>query len=192
MTPSENAPLAAPRRWLLVVLAMALCVPLSSCFQTQAIHPRPDTWAQPIESEKLPNLHRVSSKLYRSALPRDGGYAAARDYGIKTVVNLRPGDLDEEDHPPGLKVVQIPVETSDPEYAEARRFFSVVDDPANQPVLLHCYHGADRTGAFTALYRINRQGWEVEEAIREMTGGGFHFHVIWKSLIEWVEEAPEF
>lgn len=39
-------------------------------------------------------------------------------------------------------------------------------------------HGSDRTGTMCALYRIAVQGWSKEDAIREMTAGGFGFHRI--------------
>lgn len=184
-----------PRRplpGLRLVVASLLCLG-AGCVHTPRAEPRPSGWAHPVEAPALPNLHRVSEHLYRSARPREGGLETARALGIRTVVNLRPGD-DGKQHPggAGLESVRIPVNTGSPSYDAARRFFAVVDDPEKAPVLLHCYHGADRTGAFTALYRINRQGWSEDEAIREMTGGGYRFHRMWKSLIEWVREAPEF
>lgn len=185
------------REWmagrLMCLVLSGSCLLGTSCLYTSDVTPRPAVWAQPVGSEDLPNLHQVSEDLYRSALPDEQGYAAADDMGIKTVVNLRPGKGAEK--PVGRAdpaYVNIPVRTAEPTYDQAREFFKVVDDAERTPVLVHCYHGADRTGAFTALYRINRQGWSKDEAIREMTGGGYHFHRMWKSLIEWVREAPEF
>ena len=165
---------------------------VAGCIYTPEIDPRPAAWAQPIENERLPNLHQVSGDLYRCALPDEQGYNAAREMGVQTIVNLRPSKSSEKPAGSIPNYVNIPVHTGSPSYDQAHEFFKVVDNPENQPVLLHCYHGADRTGAFTALYRINRQGWSKDEAIREMTGGGYHFHTMWKSLIEWVREAPEF
>lgn len=175
-----------------VPLILTGCLSFAGCIYTPAIEPRPVTWAQPAGNEKLPNLHRVSPQLYRCALPKMDGYEAARDMGIQTVVNLRPGKSAKTPAGQIPNYINIPVDTSAPTYEQARQFFKVVDVPKNQPVLLHCYHGADRTGAFTALYRINRQGWSKDEAIREMTGGGYDFHTMWKSLIDWVRNAPEF
>ena len=178
-----------PHRFLALAFALPL---LAACsIYTPSVTHRPSTWANPLEDPALPNLHQVSPDLYRCARPGDGGYAAAKKLGVRTVVNLRPHfELDEDTAL--LETVHIPVETGDPSYEEARQFFKVVDESSKTPVLLHCYHGADRTGAFTALYRINRQEWPVEEAIAEMTGGGFHFHTMWDELILWVREAPEF
>lgn len=177
------------RSFLSAAGAAVACV-ASSCIHTPDIDPRPETWAQALQVDALPNLHQVSPTLFRCAQPDDDGYQVAHGLGIKTVVNLRPGE--HEGDQPEPSVVRIPVITHDPDYEQARRFFEVVDDPSNRPVLLHCYHGADRTGAFTALYRINRQGWSEEEAIREMTGGDFNFHRMHKHLIDWVREAPAF
>lgn len=180
-------------RWLMCLVAGTSCLLGAGCIYTPEVEMRPTRWAKPIESDALPNLYRVSEDLHRSALPDELDYQAAHEMGIKTVVNLRPGGraqspLGREDP----EYINIPVTTGRPTYEQARSFFEVVDDEERGPVLLHCYHGADRTGAFTALYRINRQGWSKEEAIREMTGGGYGFHRMWKSLIEWVNEAPEF
>ena len=53
---------------------------------------------------------------------------------------------------------------------------------------MHCQHGADRTGAMSALYRIAVQGWSKEEAIREMVHGGFNYHEIWINRPRWIRE----
>ena len=39
-----------------------------------------------------------------------------------------------------------------------------------------------------ALYRAAVQGWTKEEAIEEMTTGGYGFHTMWKNLPNWIEE----
>ena len=62
------------------------------------------------------------------------------------------------------------------------RFLRVVTDPARRPVFVHCVHGADRTGLMAAVYRVAVQGWSKDEAIREMTPGGYGFHPIWKNI----------
>ncbi|HTA62370.1 MAG TPA: dual specificity protein phosphatase family protein, partial [Bacteroidia bacterium] len=47
---------------------------------------------------------------------------------------------------------------------------------AKKPVLVHCKHGADRTGCIVAIYRIIYCDWTREEAIKEFRFGGFHYH----------------
>ena len=75
-----------------------------------------------------------------------------------------------------------------PEEKEAVRFLKIVTDPQRTPVLVHCQHGADRTGTMIAVYRIAVQGWSKAEAIREMTEGGFGFHWIWSNLPRWIQK----
>jgi hypothetical protein len=74
-----------------------------------------------------------------------------------------------------------------PEAEEVVRFLKIVTDPRRTPVLVHCQHGADRTGTMIAVYRIAVQGWSKAEAIREMTLGGFGYHPIWSLLPIWVQ-----
>jgi protein-tyrosine phosphatase len=42
-----------------------------------------------------------------------------------------------------------------------------MDDPAYHPVLIHCSHGCGRTGVFTAIYRMEYQGWSNRDALNE-------------------------
>jgi protein tyrosine/serine phosphatase len=50
---------------------------------------------------------------------------------------------------------------------------------------MHCRFGDDRTGVFTALYRIGIQKWSAEQAIKEMYFFGFNgfWHPSMKSYI---------
>ena len=74
-----------------------------------------------------------------------------------------------------------------PEEKEVIRFLRIVTNPKQTTVLVHCQHGADRTGTMCALYRVVEQGWTKEQAIEEMTQGGFGFHRIWSNLIQWID-----
>jgi hypothetical protein len=75
-----------------------------------------------------------------------------------------------------------------PEEKEAVRFLQIVTNPRRTPVLVHCQHGADRTGTLVALYRVAVQGWSKEEALREMTEGGFGYHEVWVNLPPWFRD----
>jgi hypothetical protein len=37
-----------------------------------------------------------------------------------------------------------------------------------------------------AIYRVAVQGWDREEALKEMTEGGFGFHGVWQDLVRWI------
>lgn len=149
---------------------------------------RPGHWARQMEIPGLPNFHQVSSVLYRSAQPAAQGIAELKKMGIQTVVNLRSFHSDEDMlKDTGLMYESIPVNTWELKEEDAVRFLKIVTDPAKTPVLVHCQHGADRTGTMVAVYRIFLCGWTKEEALKEMTEGGFGFHPVWKNLPRFVE-----
>jgi protein tyrosine/serine phosphatase len=43
-----------------------------------------------------------------------------------------------------------------------------VNDPASQPVYVHCVGGKHRTGVMTAAYRMTHDGWTSDKAFTEM------------------------
>jgi protein tyrosine/serine phosphatase len=57
------------------------------------------------------------------------------------------------------------------------------------PVLIHCQHGADRTGLVCALYRVVYQGWTKAAALDELQNGGFGFHTIWRNIRRYLERV---
>ncbi|MCU0723908.1 MAG: tyrosine-protein phosphatase, partial [Planctomycetes bacterium] len=137
----------------------------------------------------LPNLHKASDALYRGAQPESEGFKELRAMGVKTVVNLRSSHTDDDeigDLP--LKKVLIRCKAWDPGDDQTAEFLKIVSDPANHPVFVHCQHGADRTGLMCALYRMAVQGWTREDAIEEMTKGGFGYHTVWDDLIDYLRK----
>ncbi len=149
---------------------------------------RPPEWAQPLRVAGCPNLHKVSDELYRGAQPEKPGYAELRRRGIRTVVNLRQGEdwEQKEVEREGMRYVSLSTNTFFPRKKKFQAFLSLFEDPQTLPVFVHCRHGADRTGAAVALYRIMRQNWSIEDAWQEMTRGGFGFHSIHSHLIRFI------
>jgi protein tyrosine phosphatase (PTP) superfamily phosphohydrolase (DUF442 family) len=125
----------------------------------------------------LPNFAEVSKgKLYRSAQPTVSGLKLAKArFGIRTVVNFRTIHSDQKEAEAlGLQYFRIPFAAWHVTPEDVVRFLRIVNDPVNHPVLVHCQHGADRTGTMVAAYRIFVQGWKAEEAIGELSRFGFH------------------
>jgi protein tyrosine phosphatase (PTP) superfamily phosphohydrolase (DUF442 family) len=145
-------------------------------------------WAQPLALPGAPNLHKVTDSLYRGAQPTAAGMRNLARLGVRTVVSLRAFHSDRARlRQTGLGYEHIFMKTWHPEEEDVVRFLKIATDPARAPVFVHCQHGADRTGAMIALYRIVVQGWTKREAIDEMTGGGYGFHAIWTNLPPWIE-----
>ena len=88
----------------------------------------------------------------------------------------------------GLAYEHIYMKAWHPEQKEVVRFLQIVTNQKRTPVLVHCLHGADRTGTMSILYRIVVQGWTKQEAIREMTEGGFNFHAVFDNLPKWIQK----
>jgi tyrosine-protein phosphatase SIW14 len=118
--------------------------------------------------------------LYRSSQPKAAQLQnVIDDYGIKTLVIAREGtgrrvgeELDfARKH--GLRVVHIPIESRQPITEEqVKEFLRCVDDPQYRPVLVHCSAGRHRTGYLCGLFRVERQGWTVAQAVEEMLSFG--------------------
>ncbi|MGB6221354.1 MAG: hypothetical protein WBG04_09985, partial [Haloferula sp.] len=104
----------------LIPMIAAAGVLSTACVYTPAIEPRPDSWAQPIQSPRLSNLHQVSPELYRCALPDEEGYQAAQELGIQTIINLRPSKSAETPEGTIANYINIPVHTGSPTYDQAR------------------------------------------------------------------------
>jgi protein tyrosine phosphatase (PTP) superfamily phosphohydrolase (DUF442 family) len=150
---------------------------------------RPASWAQPVKLDGVPNLHKVSDTLYRSAQPTAQGMKNLKRMGIITVVNLRSFHSDRSEIGKiGLGYEHIHMKAWHPEREDIVRFLRIATDPERTPVLVHCLHGADRTGTMSAVYRIVVQGWSKEAAVREMTEGGYNFHAVFDNLPQWIEE----
>lgn len=164
---------------MLLVGALAAAEPAPA----QAEEIRPPAWAQPLTLPGVPNLHLVAPGVYRGAQPSAAGMRELEKLGIKLVINLRAFN-DDEDEVAGtaLRRADVSFKTWHAEDEDVARFLKLIADPANQPVYIHCLHGADRTGTMCAIYRMAVQGWSSEAAIREMIHGGFNYHAIWSNL----------
>jgi protein tyrosine/serine phosphatase len=136
----------------------------------------------------LPAVGRVAPGIFRGAQPKPDGYATLKAMGVRTVINLRARHGEGEAvEAAGMRYVEIPMsflKKADP--AAVRETLSVMTDPANQPVFVHCSVGTDRTGVVVAVYRMEIDGWSEAEAVAEMEAFGFHW--IWFQLKKTVKE----
>ena len=121
----------------------------------------------------IDNFGRISDTYYRGAQPDGRGFADLAKLGVKTVINLTSHDA-LPDEPAmvaeaGMKYVAMPMTTRVvPTAEQLSQFLSIVNDPANQPVYVHCVGGKHRTGVMTAIYRMTQHAWTPKQAFSEM------------------------
>jgi|SRR6201993_718311 len=122
------------------------------------------------------NLYKVDDSLYRCEQPSRKDFILIDSIGIKTVINLRQRKTDNyKIEKTGLALVNVPMNAWTISYTNITAGMKAIKS-AKKPALVHCKHGADRTGCIVAIYRIINCGWTREEAIKEFRYGGFHYH----------------
>lgn len=123
----------------------------------------------------------TEGKVYKSGvIPPNEIADYVKEYKIKSIIDLRfPGTGDDVNNP------EIPAELtaekdaitkidgvnyfnngSDqvPTEQNIEYFLKIMDNPANYPVLMHCYHGVGRAELYSAIYRIEYENWTNDDA----------------------------
>jgi len=120
----------------------------------------------------IKNFGKVNDNYYRGEQPTREEFAQLKALGVKTVIDLRKDSLREAPdgaRGAGLQYFNIPLLASRAATEEQTSYFlSLVNDPANWPVYVHCKGGRHRTGGMTAIYRITHDGWTADQAYEEM------------------------
>jgi protein tyrosine/serine phosphatase len=121
---------------------------------------------------RIKNFGRINANYYRGAQPESRDYRDLAALGVKMVIDLNEDGPTEERglvEREGMKFYRIPMTTSDrPSQFAITQFLKLVNDPANQPVFVHCHGGRHRTGVMTAVYRMTQDGWTADRAYTEM------------------------
>lgn len=109
----------------------------------------------------LGNFHEViPGEFYRSGQPdRDDVAAYADRYRIRTIINLRNETPDAEvlaaraaAERHGIRIIDFPMSSSKGLPVEKSAELAALMRDAEKPLLVHCDHGANRTGLASAIY----------------------------------------
>lgn len=165
------------------------------------LNERPQHWGKVVHQQH--NFYQISPTLFRSEQPDADLAPVLREQQIDVIINLRsrhhdPERLKNAIDMQKIKFVHIPIHTWQIDREDLLAVMKTIKEAEQQQqkVLIHCYHGSDRTGASVAMYRIIFQHWSIEEAKREMKQGGYGFHPIWKNIdrlfspenIKWIQQ----
>ena len=157
--------------------------------QVAGVAARKPEWAAPVQASA--NLFSITPSLYRSAQLAPKDVALVKSLGIQTVVSLRNFHDDQALlRGSGVKIKRIGINTwsvGDKQVIAALK--AIKEAEKDGPVLLHCLHGADRTGLVSAMYRMLYQGWSKDEALQELTQGGYGYHSMWKNIPTYINKV---
>ena len=157
-------------------ILLFLSVALAACSHPEAPRVRPAEWAQPVIGSSLTNAYRVSYDVFRSEQPGVGDLPAIKALGVRSLLSLRKYHTDDTAYAKaGLVLLQHPSVAGAFTEADLLLALALLRD-APKPVLVHCWHGSDRTGAVIAAYRVVFQHWTKDQAVDDLTNGGYGFH----------------
>lgn len=142
-----------------------------------------------LPDSELTNLYMIDTGVYRSEQPSKVDFKAFEKYGIGESLNLRNRHSDDDEaEGTSVKLHRVKMKAHSVSEEQLISALRIIKN-RKAPIVIHCHHGSDRTGAVCALYRIVFQNMPKEVAIREMTEGGFGFHRIYKNIIRRIKEA---
>jgi uncharacterized protein (TIGR01244 family) len=163
-----------------VVLAIVVAVVLVGCAGDPAAEPKEVTVAQAAPVDPL-TLVRNGMMPFEGVLtggqPTDEQFAALREAGFQTVINLRmPDERGTKGEPEkiaelGMRYVSIPVDGKAGLNEENAAALAAALDEADRPVLVHCGSG-NRVGALLAVKAFWLDGASAEEALEIGLAGG--------------------
>lgn len=125
----------------------------------------------------------VEGQFYKSgAVPPERLYEYTSQHNIKTIIDLRHGQIQDKLNPAsednilsereaalridGVRYYNIPSDQI-PSEENLQAYFKIINDEDNYPIWVHCADGIGRANLYTALYKIEVLSYEPEEARRE-------------------------
>lgn len=149
---------------------------------------RSDTWAAPVIGSSLDNFYKVDNNLYRSEQPDGDDFTALSKLGIKEILNLREYHGDEDAAENQFTVHRVAMEAGSVTEEQLLAALTRIKN-RKAPLLIHCWHGSDRTGVTVAAYRLVFQNWSKQQAIDEMVNGGYGYHgSVYPNLVELINQ----
>jgi uncharacterized protein (TIGR01244 family) len=151
------------------------------------------------QEDSIKNFLRVNEEFCTGGQPSMQHLEKLQADGVKAIINLRqPNEYaaaEEEAKAKalGLRYFNIAVSPTDPKDEQATEFLKITDEPENRPAFIHC-RSAARVAAFWMIRRVLRDGWRIEDAVKEAEKIGLGDHPVLSEFahkyIEWHRQPP--
>ena len=136
------------------------------------------------------HLRRIDDHVYGGRQPKEADFAALKQMGIKTILDLRGGSI----HRPrerkwvqaaGMQYFSVRLSgIFPPRKAQIAQILALLEDPEKGPFYVHCRRGYDRVGMVIASYRIAHDRWTNNQAMAEAHSFGLNrFELLMKRYI---------
>lgn len=145
----------------------------------------------PNANSMLPdNFHKISSDVFRSEQPSAKQMQYLDKLGFKTVINLRLWHNDQDEiKDTGISEVWIKLRAGNIIDEKVIEILQAIRK-SPKPILIHCWHGSDRTGVIIAMYRLVFQNWTKEQAINELMQPEFgHHYNVYPNIVRYIENV---
>ncbi len=146
--------------------------------------------------EEIYNFVPISETIATSGQPTPEQFAAIKDAGYETIVNLAlPTSTNAIPNEQaivealGIDYVHIPVIWEEPTLEDLDRFFGELERDANQKVFVHCAMNM-RVSAFIYLYRILRQQ-VAEETAKQTMAQIWEPNEVWQAFIATAKQRAQ-
>jgi protein-tyrosine phosphatase len=117
-----------------------------------------------IKPSKLEN-YLVDNKIKTVIDLIDPGVQDRLNPGKQAHVDLEDKTIKEINKKNNLNIKHVHIPSGQvPSKETLTKFFEVLDDESNFPVLIHCYHGTGRAQMYSALYRVEYENFKNEDA----------------------------
>ncbi|WLT07110.1 tyrosine-protein phosphatase [Gilliamella apis] len=144
-----------------------------------------------INSNLIPNnFYQVSNDIYRSEQPSLKQIKQLDKFGIKTIINLRLWHSDRDKVVnTGITEVWINMRAGNISDKKIIQILKTIKN-SPKPILIHCWHGSDRTGVVVAMYRLIFQNWSKRQVIDELMQPEFgHHYNIYPNIKNYIDNV---
>ena len=140
---------------------------------------------------EITNFLQLDESLLSAGQPTAAQLAEVAQDDVKVVINLALSTSDNAlpDEAAtvtalGMEYIHIPVNWGEPTHQDLQRFMEAMDSHPGRKIFVHCAMNF-RATAFTALWRVKRQGWDVKQAFAfQQKIWNLDEYPIWKTFVE--------